>query len=318
MPGGNDHEDRQESALEEVLREVEEAEKRDEEKAAADRSGRGRGRDHPEHRGAGAGEGRLRSAGRRARGCPAPGPPRAGPRPWTGRCGGTGPGPLSSGWSGPGSGPRCQEVPHGGRPPLPVTPPPAGRSRPPTRAAARRRPRPAPRCRRGPVASSASGGPLQRAADHWCFPAGRVPEPHGPSSRPLLPPARGPLSAAVIAYLRGGGPLPRPADAEAADPYGDDLQLALYLCYELHYRGFAGVPPDTEWDPDLLRVRAALERRFPVRAAVRHPGPRQPGRGRSAPSWSSRPTARGSPTSCATRASCGSCGRYAALARCTT
>ncbi|MFF7368828.1 hypothetical protein ACIP3A_07790 [Streptomyces tricolor] len=39
MPGGNDHEDRQESALEEVLREVEEAEKRDEEKAAADRSG---------------------------------------------------------------------------------------------------------------------------------------------------------------------------------------------------------------------------------------------------------------------------------------
>ncbi|UFR00675.1 iron-containing redox enzyme family protein [Streptomyces sp. Go40/10] len=84
---------------------------------------------------------------------------------------------------------------------------------------------------------------------------------------PLLPPDRGPLSAAVAAYLRGTGPLPRPADAEAADPYGDDLQLALYLCYELHYRGFAGVPPDTEWDPELLRVRAALERRF--RSALR-------------------------------------------------
>ncbi|GGV14497.1 hypothetical protein GCM10010260_62120 [Streptomyces filipinensis] len=32
MPGGNEHEDRPESALEEVLREVEEAEKRDEAK----------------------------------------------------------------------------------------------------------------------------------------------------------------------------------------------------------------------------------------------------------------------------------------------
>lgn len=79
---------------------------------------------------------------------------------------------------------------------------------------------------------------------------------------PQLPPPRGPLSSAVTAYLRGTGPLPHPADAGAADPYGDDLQLALYLSYELHYRGFAGVPPDTEWDPDLLRVRAALEHRF--------------------------------------------------------
>jgi hypothetical protein len=79
---------------------------------------------------------------------------------------------------------------------------------------------------------------------------------------PQLPTPRGPLSTAVTAYLRGTGPLPRPTEAGAADPYGDDLQLALYLCYELHYRGFAGVPADTEWDPDLLRVRAALEHRF--------------------------------------------------------
>ncbi|MEV6112711.1 iron-containing redox enzyme family protein [Streptomyces sp. NPDC052109] len=79
---------------------------------------------------------------------------------------------------------------------------------------------------------------------------------------PQLPPPRGPLSAAVAAYLRGTGPLPRPAEAGEADPYGDDTHLALYLCYELHYRGFAGVGPGLEWDPDLLRVRAALERRF--------------------------------------------------------
>lgn len=47
-----------------------------------------------------------------------------------------------------------------------------------------------------------------------------------------------------------------------ADPYGLDLQLALYVCYELHYRGFAGVDPRWEWNPGLLHVRAALEERF--------------------------------------------------------
>ncbi|MFI6354019.1 iron-containing redox enzyme family protein [Streptomyces sp. NPDC050743] len=91
---------------------------------------------------------------------------------------------------------------------------------------------------------------------------------------PRLPSPRGPLSAAVAARLRGTGPLPRPAEAGEADPYGDDLQLALYLCYELHYRGFAGVGPEPEWewDPDLLRVRAALERRFLSALRVDTPG----------------------------------------------
>lgn len=79
---------------------------------------------------------------------------------------------------------------------------------------------------------------------------------------PRLPSARGPVSAAVEDYLRGAGPPPRQADIGRAAVYGDDLQLALYLCYELHYRGFAGVPESHEWDPDLLRVRAALEHRF--------------------------------------------------------
>jgi hypothetical protein len=39
MPGGNDHEDRPETALEEVLREVEEAEKRDEDKTGSGKAG---------------------------------------------------------------------------------------------------------------------------------------------------------------------------------------------------------------------------------------------------------------------------------------
>ncbi|WP_217168590.1 iron-containing redox enzyme family protein [Streptomyces sp. AC512_CC834] len=79
---------------------------------------------------------------------------------------------------------------------------------------------------------------------------------------PQPPTARGPLSAAVGAHLLGTGPLPGPRAVAAAPVYGDDLQLALYQCYELHYRGFAGVSPGLEWDPELLRTRAALEDRF--------------------------------------------------------
>jgi hypothetical protein len=47
-----------------------------------------------------------------------------------------------------------------------------------------------------------------------------------------------------------------------ADPYGDDLQLALYCCYELHYQGFAGVDDEREWDLGVLGIRQELERRF--------------------------------------------------------
>ncbi|MGH3999048.1 MAG: iron-containing redox enzyme family protein, partial [Pseudonocardiaceae bacterium] len=47
-----------------------------------------------------------------------------------------------------------------------------------------------------------------------------------------------------------------------ADPYGEDLSLALYTCYELHYRSFDGVDSRWEWEPELLRLRAAMERSF--------------------------------------------------------
>jgi hypothetical protein len=60
--------------------------------------------------------------------------------------------------------------------------------------------------------------------------------------------------------LRGEPPVR--ADPTDADPYGDDLQLALYCCYELHYRGFAGVPDDREWSPGLLALRREMERVF--------------------------------------------------------
>jgi hypothetical protein len=77
-----------------------------------------------------------------------------------------------------------------------------------------------------------------------------------------LPRARGPLSEEVLRLLGGGGTsLHRPAPP--TDPLGDDdLQLALYLAYELHYRGLPGIDEDREWDPRILGVRRDLESAF--------------------------------------------------------
>lgn len=53
------------------------------------------------------------------------------------------------------------------------------------------------------------------------------------------------------ALVRPPGTLALPADHPGRGDAltDDDLQLALYLCYELHYRGFAGVDPAWEWSP---------------------------------------------------------------------
>ncbi|MFC9699362.1 iron-containing redox enzyme family protein [Streptomyces sp. NPDC056943] len=91
------------------------------------------------------------------------------------------------------------------------------------------------------------------------------PSPSAPETTtgPRLAAARGDLSSAVERALRTDRP---PAYTEAsirrADPWGEDLQLALYLLYELHYRGFEGVEDDREWDPDLLRLRQESESLF--------------------------------------------------------
>ena len=83
------------------------------------------------------------------------------------------------------------------------------------------------------------------------------------SASPTVPRPRGPLSDAV--HRRLTGPLassPAVLPDVSADPFGDDLQLALWMLYELHYRGFADVPDALEWDPDLLALRAVLEAPF--------------------------------------------------------
>ena len=94
----------------------------------------------------------------------------------------------------------------------------------------------------------------------------RATEISEPNPEAALPTPRGPLSSAVVAALRArqGAVTFLVADAEIADGLGEDVQLALQVCYELHYRGFAGVDPGWEWDPQLLRLRAALEQAFLV------------------------------------------------------
>ena len=77
-----------------------------------------------------------------------------------------------------------------------------------------------------------------------------------------LPRARGPFSEEMLGLFAGAGVRSeRPPAPE--DPLGDDdLHLALYLAYELHYRGLPGVSDDLEWDAPVLAVRRGLESMF--------------------------------------------------------
>jgi hypothetical protein len=96
---------------------------------------------------------------------------------------------------------------------------------------------------------------------------------------PRLPAAHGPLSTAVHRALTAPPSYDQLArigsSVRDSDPYGLDLQLALCMCYELHYRGFAGVDPTWEWNPGLLGLRAELEREF-LAAVRRDIGPIDP------------------------------------------
>jgi pyrroloquinoline quinone (PQQ) biosynthesis protein C len=83
----------------------------------------------------------------------------------------------------------------------------------------------------------------------------------------LCPQPRGVLTTMVRGSLLRHVALDPDAFTRHADavPRADllrdgDVQLALWMLYELHFRGFDDVSPDLEWDPDLLRARAVLER----------------------------------------------------------
>jgi len=80
-----------------------------------------------------------------------------------------------------------------------------------------------------------------------------------------LPAPRGHMSSALVAALREPPP-PRPAllvSTGAREVFADDdLQLSLWICYELRTRGFDDVAAGWEDHPALAQFHAALEARW--------------------------------------------------------
>ena len=78
-----------------------------------------------------------------------------------------------------------------------------------------------------------------------------------------LPRPRGPVSDLLVAALRRPPQELPQTRVTSTDPLRDeDLQLTLFLCYELHYQGWDGVDDGWEWQPSLLALRAAAEAPF--------------------------------------------------------
>ncbi len=86
----------------------------------------------------------------------------------------------------------------------------------------------------------------------------------------LLPKARGELSQALFDAMRSD-----PCDPETAahvQPTDrDDVQIALWAMYELHYSGFEDVDDELEWHPGVLGLRRALERDLERELRARQP-----------------------------------------------
>ncbi|MER1996622.1 MAG: iron-containing redox enzyme family protein [Arthrobacter sp.] len=90
----------------------------------------------------------------------------------------------------------------------------------------------------------------------------------------LVPAPRGELTSALLNVLHDGPQATagqyRTLDETASLALtggtdilrNDDVQLALFLLYELHYSGLNGIDPDLEWQPELIRVRRKLEAAF--------------------------------------------------------
>lgn len=85
----------------------------------------------------------------------------------------------------------------------------------------------------------------------------------------MMPPARGGLSAWLTATLRrdpaatSAAVMAPPVPGSGAAAWEDeDLQLALWCCYELHYRGFEDVDEGWEWHPAVVGFRGSLETRW--------------------------------------------------------
>jgi hypothetical protein len=85
-----------------------------------------------------------------------------------------------------------------------------------------------------------------------------------------LPDPRGPVTERLLEALRRP---PHSLDSRVSPDGEEDAQLALYLCYELHYRGLPHVDDRWEWEPSLVGLRGVLETRFEERLRAEIPAP---------------------------------------------
>ena len=99
-----------------------------------------------------------------------------------------------------------------------------------------------------------------------------------------LPEARGDASDALFTLLSVSERDARAASGAIAEAVAgtqdvladDDLQVALFVLYELHYRGVEGVGDAWEWHPELLAIRALIEAAFEDRLREVVPRPSRP------------------------------------------
>lgn len=88
----------------------------------------------------------------------------------------------------------------------------------------------------------------------------------------ILPTWRGPLTSALLESLERND-LPHDLDRLEATAeeallddtdilFNEDLQLVLFVLYELHYSGFASLTDEWEWYPPLLSLRRRIEAHF--------------------------------------------------------
>ena len=91
--------------------------------------------------------------------------------------------------------------------------------------------------------------------------------------RHALPAARGPITERLFElFQHTPGESNCSFDDLHADFTSDDLQLALYCCYELHYQGLPGVDDGWEWEPSVLALSSHLAGLFEaqIRAQLPH------------------------------------------------
>jgi len=90
----------------------------------------------------------------------------------------------------------------------------------------------------------------------------KQPSPRGEISDRVLATIAGTVEAQEESLVQLGSLVAERISGTPDILHDDDLQLALFCLYELHYSGIDGAGDDWEWHPELLRVRRLIEAAF--------------------------------------------------------